>query len=138
MEHAVRNASWWDALSSHVWGEKPPEPPPENNEQLIALITAVDSRLTLNETADALLAARVRKLEDFSHVGVNYTHKVKTDKPNGIKLRAWPNGSEAAMLKNGHPVAFLGQTRAGNYKLVAATVNEVVVSGWLHDSEMKK
>lgn len=115
----------------------PPEPPGEDLDEINEKINLLFRRVGSNLLKIEKHAGTPHDGDDHAH-HLETTHRVVTDRPNGEKLRAWPNGSEAAMLKNGHRVKFLGQTRSGNNKLVAAEVNGVVVTGWMREYEIKK
>lgn len=64
------------------------------------------------------------------------THKVFTTAPNGVKLRAYPGGSEAAMLANNTQVRLLIDKTWNEHKLYAAFIGNVWVSGWMKSEEV--
>lgn len=64
------------------------------------------------------------------------THKVITTAPNGVKLRAYPGGSEAAMLANNTQVRLLIDKTWNEHKLYAAFIGNVWVSGWMKSEEV--
>lgn len=125
------NEDYMHKMIQELWGGQDPPPPPLPDGELEGRVDTLETdvaELKLHEHDDA--GEHAHHLET--------THRVVTSRSNGEKLRAVPNGSEAAMLKNGHRVRFLNQTRAGGNKLVAAEVNGVVVTGWMHEDNIKK
>jgi hypothetical protein len=64
------------------------------------------------------------------------THKVSTGRLNGVKLRAWPNGSERTMLHDGHLVEDLRQDRSGNVLVRTIVAGKVLAMGYVLEDDL--
>jgi hypothetical protein len=67
---------------------------------------------------------------------ISPTHKVSTNRPNGVKLRAWPNGSERTMLHDGHLVEDLHQGRSNNVLVRTVIAGKVLAMGYVLEDDL--